>query len=65
MDKYNDLKDTLALTVSNAISRIELLEREGDRNSIINEYKEWLEQDIEEEIWSLPFDWNYEKQEYF
>ena len=62
MDPDNQLKDTLALTVSNAISRMETLRNPADRRSIFNEYKEWLEQDVDDEVWALPTNRNHEKQ---
>ncbi len=62
MDADSQLKDTLAITVANAIARLELLKDAADRRSVFYEYKEWLEQDVEDEVWALPTDWNYEKQ---
>ena len=61
MDADNQLKDTLAMTVSNAISRIEVLKNPLDKLSIFHEYQEWLEQDINDEVWALPNDWNCPK----
>lgn len=62
MDADNQLKDTLAITVSNAIARLEILSDAADRRCIFYEYKEWLEQDVDDEVWAIPTDWNYEKQ---
>ena len=63
MDADSQLKDTLAVTVSHAISRIEVLNNACDRRCIFQEYKEWLEQDVDDEVWALPADWNFEKQQ--
>ncbi len=62
MDADSQLKDTLAITVSNAIARLESLSNAADRRCIFHEYKEWLEQDVDDEVWALPTNWNYEKQ---
>ena len=62
MDADNQLKDTLAITVANAISRIETLKDVSDRRCVFHEYKEWLSQNIDEEVWALPTDWNCQKQ---
>ncbi len=61
MDADSQLKDTLAITVSNAISRMEELKNPLDQLSIFHEYQEWLEQDINNEVWALPSDWNCPK----
>ena len=61
MEIDNQLKDTLAITVSNAITRLEQLADPRDRRCIFQEYKEWLEQDIENEVWTFSSDWYYQK----
>ena len=50
----NDLKqqEILAEIVSHAITRIELLE-EGDSACLVAEYKEWLADDIDNDVISL------------
>ena len=55
------LKDTLHITVSNCVKRMEALEDSSDRRSLFQEYKEWLGQDISDEVLSMPaMDCNHE-----
>ena len=54
MDADSQLKEILKIAVNNAISRMEALKEPSDRRCIFHEYKEWLEQNINDEIWAIP-----------
>tara|TARA_Y100001968_G_C18894236_1_gene497659 strand:- start:10 stop:237 length:228 start_codon:yes stop_codon:yes gene_type:complete len=56
MDIDSQLKDTLHITVSHAVSRMESLKDAKDRRCIFQEYKEWLEEDFSNEVWAIPTD---------
>ena len=60
MDADSQLKDTLHVVVTNAVYRMERLRESADRQCIFEEYKEWLGEDINEEVWAIPANWNYE-----
>jgi len=60
MDAASQLKDTLHITVTNAVSRMEILKDPSDRRCIFHEYKEWLGKDVSDEVWAIPADWNCE-----
>ena len=62
MDSNPDsqLKDTLQLTVAHAVSRMEALREAADRRCLFHEYKEWLGEDINAEVWAIPTTWNHE-----
>ena len=62
MDADAQLVDTLHITVTNAVSRMEVLKEAADRRSIFNEYKEWLAEDINDDVWALPTNWNQESE---
>ena len=42
------------MAVNNAVSRMEALEEPSDRRCIFHEYKEWLGQNINDEVWAIP-----------
>ena len=54
MKSDKQLKEILHLALNNAVSRIEMLEEPSDRRCVFNEYKEWLGQDINDEVWAIP-----------
>ena len=54
MDADSQLKEILKIAVENAVSRIEALEEPSDRRCIFHEYKEWLGQNINDEVWAIP-----------
>lgn len=54
MDPDLRLKEILHVAVNNAVSRIETLTDPFDRRCIFHEYKEWLGEDINDEIWAIP-----------
>ena len=56
MDADSQLKEILKIAVINAVSRMEALEEPSDRRCIFHEYKEWLGQDINNEVWAIPTD---------
>ena len=60
MDADSQLKDTLQITVSNAVSRMETLQDPADRRCLFHEYKEWLGTDLCDEVWAIPIDWKHE-----
>ena len=54
MNEDLDLKETLHIAVSNAVSRMETLKDPFDRRCLFHEYKEWLGGDISNEVWAIP-----------
>ena len=54
MDTDPQLKEILKITVNNAVSRMEKLKEPSDRRCIFQEYKEWLRENINDEIWVIP-----------
>ena len=58
MDADSQLKATLHTTVNNVVSRMEALRDPSARRCLFHEYKEWLGEDISDEVWALPIDWN-------
>ena len=54
MNADNQLKDILHMAVENAISRMKILRRPADRRCLFNEYKEWLGENIDDEILAIP-----------
>tara|TARA_B100000579_G_scaffold281135_1_gene232735 strand:- start:255 stop:449 length:195 start_codon:yes stop_codon:yes gene_type:complete len=54
MNADNQLKDILHMSVENAISRMKLLRRPADRRCLFNEYKEWLGENIDDEVLAIP-----------
>ena len=54
MNPDSQLKETLHLSVNNAVSRMEALKEPADRRCIFNEYKEWLGEEINDEVWAIP-----------
>ena len=60
LDADSQLTDTLHITVKNAVSRMELLGNTADRRCLFNEYKEWLGEDVSDEVWAMPTGWSPE-----
>ncbi len=58
MTADSQLKDTLLITVNNAVSRMGKLRDAEDRRCLFNEYKEWLRKDENTDVWAIPTDWN-------
>ena len=54
MDVDSQLKEILKIAVKNAVSRMEALEENSDRRCVFHEYKEWLGQNINDEVWAIP-----------
>ena len=44
------------MAVNNAVSRMKALEEPSDRRCIFHEYKEWLGENINDEVWAIPID---------
>ncbi len=65
MDADSKLKEILILTLHNAVSRIKELKEPADRRSLFNEYKEWLGENINNEVWALPSDFGHEPRDTF
>ena len=58
MDADSQLKDTLQITVTNAVFRMKKLKDPSDRRCLYNEYKEWLGKELKDEVWAIPSNWN-------
>ncbi len=56
MNTDSELKETLHMAVSNAVSRMEILQEPADRRCLFHEYKEWLGGDINDEVWAIPIE---------
>tara|TARA_Y100001968_G_scaffold149564_1_gene136783 strand:- start:1800 stop:1994 length:195 start_codon:yes stop_codon:yes gene_type:complete len=56
MNADSQLKEILNMAVQNAVSRMETLKEASDRRCIFQEYKEWLGENINDEIWAIPTD---------
>tara|TARA_B100001996_G_C18156733_1_gene398973 strand:+ start:247 stop:441 length:195 start_codon:yes stop_codon:yes gene_type:complete len=56
MNSDSELKEILQIAVANAVSRMEALQEPSDRRCIFQEYKEWLGENINDEIWAIPSD---------
>ena len=54
MNADRKLKEILHMAVSNAVSRIEMLEETSDSRCVFNEYKEWLGESIDDEVLAIP-----------
>ncbi len=61
MDPNSELKGTLEIIVSNAVSRMEGLKDVADRRAVFHEYKEWLAEPLSVDVWALPRNWHKEK----
>tara|TARA_B100001250_G_C19373254_1_gene602922 strand:+ start:131 stop:343 length:213 start_codon:yes stop_codon:yes gene_type:complete len=54
MNADNQLKEILHMAVNNAVSRMKILRSPSDRRCIFNEYKEWLGENIDNEVLAIP-----------
>ena len=54
MDTDSELKEILCLVLNNAVSRMEILKEPADRRCIFNEYKEWLGENINDDVLVIP-----------
>ena len=54
MDANSQLEKILKIVVNNAVLRMEVLQEPADRRCLFNEYKEWLGEDINNEVWAIP-----------
>ena len=54
MNTDSELKEILHLALKNAVSRMETLKEPSDRRCIFNEYKEWLGENINDDVWVIP-----------
>ena len=54
MNADSELKEILHLALNNAVSRMETLKEPADRRCIFNEYKEWLGENINDDVWVIP-----------
>ena len=65
MDDDSKLKEMLHLAVNHAVSRMEVLPKANDRRCLFHEYKEWLREDINDEVWAIPADLGHESLDTF
>ena len=65
MDTDFKLKESLYEAVNNAVLRIEKLKDPADRRCLFHEYKEWLGEDINNEVWAIPTDFGDESLDAF
>ena len=54
MNTDSELKEILHLALNNAVSRMKTLKEPSDRRCIFNEYKEWLGENINDDVWVIP-----------
>ena len=54
MNADKELKDILQMAVKNAVSRINILRSPRDRRCLFHEYKEWLGENIDDEVLAIP-----------
>ena len=65
MNNDSQLKETLFSAVNHAVLRIENLKEPADRRCLFHEYKEWLGEDINNEVWAIPSDFGHESMDAF
>ena len=56
MNPDKELKDILHMVVNNAVSRMKILRSPADRRCLFHEYKEWLGENIDDEVLAIPTD---------
>ena len=56
MNDDSQLKEILHMAINNAVSRMEALKEPSDRRCLFHEYKEWLGENINDEVWAIPTD---------
>ena len=54
MNADKELKEILHMAINNAVSRMKILRRPGDRRCVFHEYKEWLGESIDDEVLAIP-----------
>ena len=54
MNKDKQLKGILHMAVNNAVSRMKILRSPADRRCVFNEYKEWLGENIDDQVLAIP-----------
>ena len=54
MNADNQLKEILHMAVNNAVSRMKILRSPTDRPCVFHEYKEWLGESIDDEVFAIP-----------
>ena len=54
MNADKQLKEILHMAVNNALSRMKILKSPSDRRCVVNEYKEWLGETIDNEVLAIP-----------
>ena len=54
MNADKQLKEILHMAVNNAVSRMKILKRPADRRCLFHEYKEWLGENIDDEVLAIP-----------
>jgi len=59
-DADSQLRDSLQMAVNHAVIRMERLKEAADRRCLFHEYKEWLGNEIDDEVWAIPVDWHPE-----
>ncbi len=59
------LKETLVSALHHVVLRMETLKEPADRRCLFHEYKEWLGEDINNEVWAIPSDFGQESTDTF
>ena len=54
MNPDKELKEILNIVVNNAVSRMKTLKSTADRRCLFHEYKEWLGESIDDEVFAIP-----------
>ena len=54
MNEDKHLKEILHMAVNNAVSRLKILRRPSNRSCVFNQYKEWLVENIDDEVLAIP-----------
>ena len=54
MNADKELKDILHIAVKNAVSRMKILGNPAARRCLFHEYKEWLGENINDEVLAIP-----------
>ncbi len=54
MNADSRLKETLHIAIHNAVLRMEMLKEPSERRCLFQEYKEWLGEEVNDEVWAIP-----------
>ena len=65
MNADSNFKGTLLSAVNHAVFRIENLKEPADRRCLFHEYKEWLGEEINNEVWAIPSDFGHQSMDSF